>query len=235
MKPTKAYILHIDSKISKEYAQTAAASCQAIDLPFELFRGYQEADIKDLNLEKIFKNVKFTKPPQFKGKAGAATLGHFLLWDKIVTNKECAIILEHDALMLRKVEIDIPDKVLVALGYKVYDPPSYNHKEVAKQEQRLHGRKKHGGAHAYTMNHNTAHMLLQGMSGGGNLGYIDNSFFLGDRNRKKVGLQIIDPICSLGWLRESTIWKDSAVDNHRPILDSFTNNYKSKKNLGIKG
>jgi len=238
MVPTKAYILYIDNKLSIQYAEDAARSCEELGFPYELFRGYTEDDIKNPNHEKPWMkmaNCKWQKEPQIRGKAGAASISHYLIWQKMIKNDECAIILEHDALLLRKVEIDIPDNTIVALGYKVYDPINYNHKALETHPQKLEVRKKHGGAHAYTLTPSTARTLLARVSEGGNTGFIDNSFFLGNRMRKEVALNIIDPICALGWLRQSTIWKDAAVDNHNPMLPSFMKHYKSDKNLGVKG
>ena len=39
-KPTKAYILKIDTPISNEYAEICANSCKAINLKYEFFNGY---------------------------------------------------------------------------------------------------------------------------------------------------------------------------------------------------
>ena len=70
------------------------------------------------------------------GGAACATVGHFIIWKKIVDQNICGIVLEHDALMLHKPEVDIPDDQLVCLGYKVRDPENYKH-EVAGAPQKI--------------------------------------------------------------------------------------------------
>lgn len=235
MKPTKAYILKIDTDISNEYAKTAADSCDKIGMPWEYFEGLQPTEDNDSPWEYVQKQgVKFdNKKPSTTGKPAMATAGHFLLWHKIREENDCAIILEHDAVLLHKVDIDIPDNVLVCLGYKVKDPENYNHEKVGPPS-RLEERRRHGGAHAYALTADTANKLLENVNNGKRINHIDNQFFLTDNSRGDVKLFITDPIASLGWLRQSTIWGKSAVDNYQPILESFKENYKSNENLGEK-
>ena len=132
MKPTKAYILKIDTDLSNEYAKTAADSCDKIGMPWEYFEGLQPTKDNDSPWEYVQKQgIKFdSKKPSTKGKPAMATAGHFLIWHKIREENECAIVLEHDALLYHKVDIDIPDNALVCLGYKVRDPESYNHEQI---------------------------------------------------------------------------------------------------------
>lgn len=229
MKPNKAYIIRIDNEKSIEYAKTCSDSCDKIGLKWEYFEGVNFKKIND----KIWKHcdIKFSKTPTIRGAAAAATASHFNLWKKIADNNECAIILEHDAIMLEPVEIDIPDDMLVVLGYKVFDPENY---KSPGGKQKLEKREKHGGAHAYAITPNTAKRLVKFISSCQNVRNIDNQFFLTNTQRDKIKMSIVDPISAIGWLRESTIWKKSAVDNYGPILPSFKNNYKSKQNLGVK-
>jgi len=228
MIPTKAYILRIDTDISKEYAKACADSCDRVGLPWEYFEGYTE---KTVNSNTFV--IKTTKRFQFRGKGGAATAGHLHIWKKIADNKECAIVLEHDALMLHKPTLDIPDGQLVALGYKVTDPENYKH-DKAGPPIKIEKRDKHGGAHAYALTHVTASQLINTLEKTGLTSMIDNAFFLRNGSRGSVNLGITDPICALGWLRQSTIWPKSAVDNYKPVLESFRNNYQSKRDLGLK-
>jgi len=144
-------------------------------------------------------------------------------------------VLEHDALLLHKLDMDIPEKHLVALGYKVEDPANYDHVK-AGPTTRFEKRSNHGGAHAYAITHNTAQMMLDDLQKNGLQKMIDNSYFLrlGSKNKNQTTLCIADPICAIGWIRESTIWKKAAVDNYRPVLPSFDRYYNSKKNMGLK-
>ena len=237
MTPQKAYILAIDDEISKEYTQTCIDSCKKVGMPYEVFYGIDYKKIKG-NME-IWGNLKFLelkKSPNINGAGACATAGHVMIWNKIVENKECAIILEHDSLLLHKVDIEIPDETVVVLGYKVTDPENYKHEE-AGPPNRLEYRKKHGGAHAYALTWKTAERLIKNIKGSKKplAQMIDNAYFLSNRGRgEDVPLAIVDPIAALGWLRKSTIWKKSAVDNYKPILDSFKNYYKSEADLGLK-
>lgn len=229
MKPTKAYIIRIDNEKSIEYAKTCSDSCDKIGLQWEYFEGVNFSKVKN----QIWKHckVKFQKTPGIQGAAAAATASHFNLWKTIADNDECAIILEHDALMLNPVDVDVPDNTLVVLGYKVFDPENY---KVQSGKQKLEKREKHGGAHAYAINPTTAKRLVKFLMTCQNVRNIDNQFFLTNNQRDKIAMSIVDPIPAIGWLRDSTIWKKSAVDNYGPILNSFKNNYKSKQNLGVK-
>lgn len=242
MKPSKAYILRIDDDRSIKYSRTAAESCDKIGLPYEFFEGlnFKKHNYSHEQAWKHLqkKGVELPAKATGKGAGMCATVSHLMIWKKIADNEECAVILEHDALMLNLIDIDIPDNVLVCLGYKVKDPENYNNEEAVKNSkggiQRLEARKYHGGAHAYTITFVTARKLLQNIKGISGLGNIDNAYFLGPKGREGVPLNIINPIAAIGWLRESTIWNKSAIDNYAPILDSFKNNYKSKQDLGIK-
>jgi len=240
MKPTKAYILRIDTDISKEYAKCAADSCDKIGLQWEYFEGFTDSILKnegkggyDPWSEVKNRGIEISRTPNTKGPAACATAGHFLIWKKILDNNECAIVLEHDAIMLHNIDIDIPDDALVVLGYKIKDPQNYKHETIGGPKK-LEERAKHGGAHAYALNAVTAKTLLGNIKEGKRVNHIDNQFFLTGNSRGKVRLFITDPIAGLGWLRESTIWGKSAVDNYQPILESFRNNYDSKEPLGEK-
>jgi GR25 family glycosyltransferase involved in LPS biosynthesis len=233
MKPSKAYILMIDTDLSREYAKCASDSCDRVGLPWEYFKGYQEKD-------DIWTSFPIKSKTKFKvsGKGGACTAGHIHIWHKIANNDDCAIVLEHDAIMLHKPEIDIPDNMIVALGYKVEDPENYDHQKAGKP-LKVEARNQHGGAHAYALTSNTAQILIKRIEQDGLTTMIDNHYFLRQGSAKKnlnhVPLGIADPICALGWLRKSTIWNKSAVDNYNPLLKSFKENYKSNRNLGLKG
>ena len=234
MKPTKAYILKIDDPRSHEYAKTAADSCDRVDLEWEYFEGIMGGKDSNPWTAEIIEELGLKgKPPNSKGPASCATAGHFLIWKKISENQECAVIMEHDSIMLHKPEFALADNRMVVLGYKVVDPQNYDH-VLAGPPEKLEDRAKHGGAHAYAFNHVTATTLLQNVRDGKRVNHIDNQFFLTGSSRGAVKMAICDPICSLGWLRESTIWGKSAVDNYGPILQSFTDHYKSKENLGVK-
>jgi len=232
MKPTKAYILRIPDPRSIEYAKGAAKSCDEVGLPWEYVEGYTEQ--KNL-WENFF--LKTNKPMRSHGKGGCATASHIYIWDKIANGNECCVVLEHDAVMLHPVGVEIPDNTIVALGYKVKDPENYDHIKAGPPDA-LESRSKHGGAHAYCITPHTAQKLIDNIKRHGLNSMVDNTYFLRQSKRPQlegVDLAITNPIAAIGWLRESTIWKNSAVDNYRPILQSFLDNYNSKQDMGLKG
>lgn len=242
MKVSKAFILRTSDERSIEYSQACSESCDKVGLKWEYVEGINfDKDVKGAGNDKdiLYKlaseklDVRFPKQPNMHGAAAAATVGHFHIWQRIVNEDICAIILEHDALMLHNVDLDIPDMKLVCLGYKVTDPENYDHQK-AGSPQKIEERVKHGGAHAYAITPNTAIHLLDKIREARRISYIDNQYFLSRGQRGDCTLGIVDPIASLGWLRESTIWSKSAVDNYSPILESFNNNYVSKHDLGVK-
>lgn len=238
MIPQKAFILRIaDNPQSVEYSETAAKSCEKVGLPYEFYEGISHKKFGESIWKECQNRGLVVSNPKAKGAGGAATAGHFLIWKKIVDENICAVVLEHDALMLHPITAEIPENMIVNLGYKVTDPENYNHDHALQEMkgiQKVHGRQNHGGAHAYALRPSTANSLLKHIAKNANLGYIDNGWFLHNRHRGEVILGIMEPIAAIGWLRASTIWKESAVDNYAPILDSFNRNYKSKNSLNVK-
>ncbi len=221
MKPTKAYILRIDNPISIEYAEVCAKSCEKVGLPYEFFEGYHSTDQRTL-----WKNLplKLEINHYMDDKAACATAGHFMIWKKIAENDECAVILEHDAIMLQPVDFDIPDGYITVLGYKFRDPSRYDHVAAGKT-QRLLDLRHHGGAHAYAITANTAKALLDELNERGVVEAIDNMYFMRNARWSNIPMKIADPTPAIGWLRKSTIWNEAAEMNWPPI-DSFTQNYK---------
>lgn len=226
MKPTKAYILKINTELSHKYSETAARSCRNIGLPYEFFYGVQDVD-------NVFNYLPFSvevHAPQLRGHSAAcATVSHYLIWQKIVDTNECAIILEHDAIMLHNLDLDIPDDKIVVLGYKLKDPKIYNHKAAGSPIEIL-DIGAHSGAHAYCITPTTAKVLLDELKTTGVTEAIDNRYFLRDNPNKstKIPIALTNPICALGWLRESSIWGGSWDFNY-PTVKTFVDNLNHKK------
>lgn len=221
MKPTKAYILRIDNPVSIEYANVCAESCDRIGLPYEFFDGYTNISQQELWAQiPINMQIHHWMDPN----AACATAGHFMIWKKIAENKECAIILEHDALMLHSVTLDIPDNLIVALGYKLYQAHRYDYVTAGPATQ-INSVSHHAGAHAYAITYKTAELLLNELETGGVREAIDNMYFMRDVIVSKVPLAIADPTPAIGWLRKSTIWASSAEMNYS-FSQSFIENYK---------
>jgi GR25 family glycosyltransferase involved in LPS biosynthesis len=226
MRPQKAYIIRISDPTSQKYAKDAAESCDRIGLPYEFVEGVEGKTAYNawsqcpipVKMLGVYKTDKIDK-------AACATVSHALVWQRIAKHKETAIVLEHDAILLQPVSIDIPDGALVTLGYKLTNPTFYNHVKAGPPSQ-LREIKGHEGAHAYALNWKTATSMLNELNTMGVNLPVDNSFFLKMR-RSKVPLYIADPTPAVGWVRSSTIWKESSTVNY-DFIDSFARHYKEK-------
>ena len=236
MKPAKAYILKINDALSEEYAKTCADSCDKVGLKWEYFQGYQNMTGRDAwdqtGIPMKFDRTRWPKrepvyianPPAGE-KAECCSAGHGSIWKKIAEGEdEAAIILEHDALMLQPVDIDIPDYCIVVLGYKVGRPEMYDHLSAGPPKE-LIAINGHEGAHAYAMTKKTAQFLIQEITEKGLLGCIDNAYFIRGQRRTAIPLAMASPTPAIGWLRKSTIWDASAHRNYE-FIESFKQNYK---------
>ncbi len=219
MKPQKVYIIRISSELSREYAEVAAESCRKLGIPYEFFEGVENKTAYDAWVQSRL-NVKMlgVYKTQRNDPAACATVSHALVWKKILDNKETAVILEHDSVMLQPVDLDIPDDKIVVLGYKLNDIQRYNHERAGKPKDIL-DIDGHEGAHAYAINWKTAAAMLNELQTVGISLPIDNTFFLKMR-RSKVPLGIASPTPAIAWLRKSTIWDQSAEVNYK-FIDSF--------------
>jgi len=223
MKPTKAYILHHNEELSKQYANFAAYSCERVKMPFELVQGFAPPTNPNDAWNSIGLNRHIDRINQ-NDRAQLCTAGHAALWKKIADEKDCAVILEHDGVMLHNIlHVDIPDNLIIVLGYKVTDPQNYDHAKAGPPKQIL-GIRGHEGAHAYVINHVTARAMLDEIEERGVWSAVDNMYFLLQR-QTRVPIAIMDPTPAIGWLRQSTIWGEASTLNYQ-FLDSFEENYK---------
>jgi hypothetical protein len=175
-------------------------------------------------------NMRLKKHPN---NASSTSAGHASIWKKIAEgDNEAAVILEHDAIMLHPININIPDNQIVALGYKLQRIQDYDHAKAGAPTSVLLCQK-HEGAHAYAITKNTAKALLEEIrKKDGPLGIIDNCYFTGAGMKPKgrgtkVPLGIMSPTPVIGWLRKSTIWDKSATYNHK-FIESFRKHYIGK-------
>lgn len=231
---SKAFILRINDPKSIEYAQCAADSCDAVGLDWKYFDGYSHMSGKDAwsltGIEMRWPTVEPVTPhfiyePPEHCKAECASAGHAAIWKKIVDGPdECVIILEHDAIMLHPLDIEVPDYKIAVLGYKIKNPERYDHESAGPTTEwvNIDG---HEGAHAYALTKTTAQFLLDEIDQSGILGQIDNAYFIRRQRRTQIPLVLASPTSALGWLRESTIWAESSTANYR-FIDSFDRFYK---------
>lgn len=220
----KAYILKHASQISEQYANTCAASCDRVGLPWEYFEGF--SNMRDFTawnniglFDFVWNNTKEKAIDASNNRAGLCSAGHAAIWKKIVEgDDQVAVILEHDAIMLHLPTIAIPNDTLVALGYRLENLSKYKH-ERAGPPINVVDRGKHNGSHAYAITKVTAKKLLEEIvENKGPLGCIDSYYF---RGKSKFKVMMTDPICALAWVRKSSIWTKPAGENANPLLKSF--------------
>lgn len=230
MQSHKAYILKIDTPISNEYAKVCSDSCDKVELNWEYYEGFQnmtgKAAFGKLGISNLpTEPYQYIENPHMSMKAMCCTAGHFGIWKKIANGEEeVGIVLEHDAIMLHPITVDIPENTIVVLGYKIKDPQRYDH-EKAGPIRELIPISGHEGAHAYAMTKNTAKYLIEEIESNGIRSAVDNDYFIMGQRRTSVPLRIASPTPAMGWLRESTIWTNSADRNYQ-FIPSFQQYYK---------
>lgn len=218
----KAYILRHNSPTSKSYSEVAATSCEQVGIDYEFVEGFSDMDPNvawnSIGLKNKVNRVNHVPAAQL------CSAGHAKIWKKIADSGEDGIVLEHDAVMLHSIEdIDLPEEMIVVLGYKVTDPQNYDYVKAGPPEfmRPVEG---HEGAHAYAISPNTAQKLFNELDEYGIWSAVDNQFFLRDQRKSKVPMCILDPTPALGWLRESTIWREAAQVNYE-FIESFEQHY----------
>ena len=128
--------------------------------------------------------------------------------------------------MYYKPNIQVPDNLIVALGYKIPDIENYRAWDARDNEPReLIPIRGHEGAHAYMITKLTAKRLVTEIERHGILGAVDNAYFILNQRRTKVPLAIMSPTPAIGYIRESTIWSQSANRNYK-FIDTFAKYYK---------
>lgn len=228
MIPTKTYIIRISSSLSQQYAETCAKSCESLSIDYEFFEGIENMRNYDAwtstGLDIRQGSMDHRKPSQGVDAAACCSVSHALVWKRIAETQQCAVILEHDALMLHKITVNIPDGKIVALGYKTTDPSRYDHIKAGPPKNIL-DIGSHHGAHAYAITPKTAEMLLEELRVYGGGGPIDNRFFMKER-WSKIPLAIMEPTPAIGWIRESTIWEKASTISGATVR-SFSNHLKA--------
>lgn len=230
MQTIKAYILRIDDPTSRSYSKTCSDSCNDVGLNWEYFEGYQNMTGRMAFAKTGIQNLP-TEPyqhvvnPSSGHKAMCCTAGHFHIWKKIAEGTDdVGVVLEHDALMLHPLTINIPDNKIVVLGYKLSNPERYDSVKAGAPIE-LIDIDGHEGAHAYAITKKTAQFLIDEIERQGIKSAVDNDYFIRAQRRTAVPLAIASPTPAIGWLRKSTIWVSSANVNYQ-FIHSFQKNYK---------
>lgn len=213
----KTLILRHDSKLSYQYAEIAARSCSDLGIEWEYHEGYSsispDAAWKDIDILPVEIKQKWNN--SHKQRAGLCTASHVNIWKRIAESGEDTVVLEHDALMLHRLDIELPPMRFVALGYKTDKPGKYNHTKAGKTRKIVDIPKFHG-THAYALKHETARYLIEEIKRNGKgLGCVDSMYFKSKKTRVKMA--IADPVSAVGFIRESTIWNRSSATNTQYI------------------
>lgn len=224
-KATKAYIIRLSNNPkSVEYAKHTADSCDKLGINWEYFEGYDHLSISELVIKSGLKVWDYSL--DMSDGAASASFSHFKLWEKIKNNKEVAIVLEHDALMLHTLDLDVPDNTILNLGYKVSNYQAYDFNKAGTPKN-IVNIDRHAGAHAYAITYKTAEFLLKEIEKIGFHYSIDAAYFLPPRQiaASSIKLTITDPVCAIAWLRKSTIDDVSSNFNFK-MINSFSSNFR---------
>lgn len=225
MKPRKAYIIRTPNELSMQYSKDAGDQCEKLGINYEFLDWFQNEPNKGWEkLKEVGVNLNQTSG---KGPAQCCWSAHIYLWKRIVDMNEPAIILEHDGMMLHQIDIDIPDDVIVVLGYKLGDWKEYDAEAAGPPTEIVNVNDGgHEGSHAYTITPKTAQSMLNELKERGMGSSIDQHFFLKTRKNKTViPIRIMSPTPAIGWVRESTIQANSSKRNYS-FIESFRQYYK---------
>ena len=220
----KTFILRHDDKLSHEYAQYAADSCDKFNMQWEYFDGFSNIlgsdALKSLGIP--IKKQTQASIHSAKNKGQLCTASHAAIWKKMIDEKIYeAVILEHDAIMIKEYDMLIPKHAIIALGYKLKDPTRY----TSPAEKTCTIRKISGihGSHAYALSLVAATRLFEGGMQRGSFGCIDSHIMQNGKYRNGLEMMITDPIVALGWVRESTIQSQASKTNPN-FIQSFKDN-----------
>ena len=220
----RTFILRHDDPRSHEYAAVAAESCDKHNMRWEYFEGFSGIKgsdaLKSCGIDVQKETQVAIDTPKNKGQL--CTASHVAMWKKMIDEKIYeAVILEHDAIMIKPFDMMLPKNTIVALGYKIHKPDSYN--PPNEKTCCLRKIKSIHGSHAYALTLETAKTLYNGVIQRRTAGCIDSHVMQREKFRNGVNMMIADPIVALGWVRESTIWNKSAIDRG-PQIKSFKEN-----------
>ena len=223
----RTFILRHDSNLSREYAAVCAQSCEDLNIEYEYFEGFSNMLGSDAQkqigvIERVLPTNREIDHPRNRGQL--CTASHLALWKKMVDEDiPVATILEHDAIMLHRCDIPIPDGTLVCFGYKTDKKDRYKYEHL--KPEKLTPIKAHRGSHAYALTKGSAKMLVDGVKARGTAGCIDSHVFTTPRFRAGLNMSIVDPICAIAWCRESTIQKKASTGNSS-LIASYKNNLR---------
>jgi GR25 family glycosyltransferase involved in LPS biosynthesis len=159
----KAYILYIEKGDSHKYALDALESCQKHGVRAELFKGVHDllnVDITEKYGYTMGRPGTFDDDRQYH-REFCCSLGHMMIWDRIIHDNEPAIVLEHDAVVkhsLAGLEKHMEDNTLVWLGPRVWSRDDYDYPKAVPMSFTTVDHFE--GTHAYAITPKTAKWML---------------------------------------------------------------------------
>jgi GR25 family glycosyltransferase involved in LPS biosynthesis len=118
----KAHVITImDMEQSVEIAQRCIDSAKIFNIKVEMFKAITpKDDVYKIAKEKNINLAGFDERYSRKENAIACFLSHYSLWDKSVETNESILILEHDAVFVDTVDLNMNFKRLISLGKPSY-------------------------------------------------------------------------------------------------------------------
>jgi len=116
-----AYIITVKgNNKSEEYSNRCQKSCESVGMPFKVWNAYNGIDNiittpEHLEGNSFMKMLKISDHYLTRGEVACA-LSHISLWHQCVLLDKPIVILEHDAIMLRKIESHDAFNSIIYLG-----------------------------------------------------------------------------------------------------------------------
>lgn len=203
----KAIILRHPAPYSIKYSEECAASCEKHGIPYEFFDGYYTTNVEELN------KLSGWRFPNAWVKEYCCTAGHLNIWRKIIEEDGAVAVLEHDAIVKRRMDdIEVTDGEVLFLGLRVESRDDY---ECPEGDVTLVPIQTFEGTHAYAMTPVTARRCISIMSSFREFPCpIDG--LMGIHNIISKRLYLTDPcpvICEVGNGRKSFTQFESAKYN----------------------
>jgi GR25 family glycosyltransferase involved in LPS biosynthesis len=154
----KAYVITImDMERSVEIAQRCVDSANQFGINVEMFKAITpNDDVYKIAREKNINLSGFDERYSRKENAIACFLSHYSLWNESIETNESILILEHDAIFVDKVDLNMNFKRLISLG-----KPSYGKYNIPQNGiSPLTSKSYLPGAHGYIVKPNAAADLI---------------------------------------------------------------------------
>jgi GR25 family glycosyltransferase involved in LPS biosynthesis len=119
------YVIYLPkNEISKSQSQRCIDSCQKLNIPCQLYEGFDGTDGKNIKVPKSLEKQGWLKwikilNPELKITEVCCFLSHLSLWIKCIELDKPIIILEHDAVMIKKYTHHVIPNCIMYLGSSI--------------------------------------------------------------------------------------------------------------------